>query len=79
MGKTSVSLPPIKARFLPTSENLVWVPCIAATSESANLLLEISFSLLEILDIFYIQQVRYDFSTKYFDTHTPSDHYESYL
>ena len=42
MGKTSVSLgvveqPLIKARFLP--ENVVWVPCIKATS--ATLLLEI--------------------------------------
>ena len=42
MGKTSVALgvveqPPIKARFPP--ENIVWVPCIEATS--ATLLLEI--------------------------------------
>ena len=49
MGKTSVSLgvveqPLIKARFPP--ENLVWVPCIEATS--ATLLLEIFYIQLQI-------------------------------
>ena len=50
MGKTSVSLgvveqPLIKARFLP--ENIVWVPCIEATS--ATLLLEILYIQLQVL------------------------------
>ena len=49
MGKTSVSLgvveqPLIKARFLP--DNLVWVPCIEATS--ATLLLEILYIQLQV-------------------------------
>ena len=49
MGKTSVALgvveqPDIKARFLP--ENIVWVPCIEATS--AALLLEILFTQLQV-------------------------------
>ena len=49
MGKTSVALgvveqPDIKARFLP--ENIVWVPCIEATS--ANLLLEILSTQLQV-------------------------------
>ena len=49
MGKTSVSLgvveqPPIKTRFLP--ENIVWVPCIEATS--ATLLLEILSTQLQV-------------------------------
>jgi hypothetical protein len=49
MGKTSVSLgvveqPLIKARFLP--ENVVWVPCIEATS--ATLLLEILYIQLQV-------------------------------
>ena len=49
MGKTSVSLgvveqPLIKARFLP--ENLVWVPCIEATS--ATLFLEILSTQLQV-------------------------------
>ena len=48
IGKTSVSLgvvehPVIKARFLP--ENLVWVPCVEATS--ANLLLDILYVQLQ--------------------------------
>ena len=49
MGKTSISLgvvdkPLIKARFPP--ENLVWVPCIEATS--ATLLLEILYIQLQV-------------------------------
>ena len=49
MGKTSVALGVverslIKARFLP--ENIVWVPCIEATS--ANLLLEILSTQLQV-------------------------------
>ena len=49
MGKTSVSLgvveqPLIKTRFLP--ENIVWVPCIEATS--ATLLLEILCAQLQV-------------------------------
>ena len=49
MGKTSVSLgvveqPLIKARFLP--ENIVWVPCIEATS--GTLLLEILSTQLQV-------------------------------
>ena len=49
MGKTSVSLgvveqPLIKTRFLP--ENIVWVPCIEATS--ATLLLEILCTQLQV-------------------------------
>ena len=49
MGKTSVSLgvveqPLIKARFLP--KNIVWVPCIEATS--ATLLLEILSTQLQV-------------------------------
>ena len=49
MGKTSVSLgvveqPLIKAKFLP--ENVVWVPCIEATS--ATLLLEILYIQLQV-------------------------------
>ena len=49
MGKTSVALgvveqPLIKARFLP--ENIVWVPCIEATS--ATLLLEILCAQLQV-------------------------------
>ena len=49
MGKTSVSLgvvehPLIKSRFLP--ENIVWVPCIEATS--ATLLLEILYIQLQV-------------------------------
>ena len=49
MGKTSVALgvvdqPLIKARFLP--ENVVWVPCIEATS--ATLLLEILSTQLQV-------------------------------
>ena len=49
MGKTSVSLgvveqPLIKTRFLP--ENIVWVPCIEATS--ATLLLEILSTQLQV-------------------------------
>ena len=49
MGKTSVALGVveqslIKARFLP--ENIVWVPCIEATS--ATLLLEILFTQLQL-------------------------------
>ena len=49
MGKTSVALgvvgqPDIKARFL--HENIVWVPCIEATS--ATLLLEILFTQLQV-------------------------------
>ena len=49
MGKTSVSLgvvehPLVKAQFLP--ENLIWVPCIEATS--ATLLLEILYIQLQV-------------------------------
>ena len=49
MGKTSISLgvveqPLIKARFLP--ENIVWVPCIEATS--ATLFLEILSTQLQV-------------------------------